>query len=66
MGKISMDLDKENESFYLNKCVICQKSGSLESTKDGRIKIIEAAKIRNDEFYRRIVPSSLDTTSNIM
>ena len=59
MEKISMDLDKGNESFDFSKCVIYQKSGSLVSSKDGRIKIIEAANMRNDEFHRRLM-SSLD------
>ena len=60
MEKISMDLYKRKESFDLNKCVISQKSSSLVSTKNGRIKIIEAAKIRNDKFCKRLMSSSLD------
>ena len=51
------------EGIYLYKCVICicQKSGSLVSTKDGQIKIIEVANIQNDEFYRRLMLLSPDT-----
>ena len=60
MEKISMDLDKGNESFDFNKCVMYQKSGCLVSSKDDQIKIIEAANMRNDEFYRRLMSSSLD------
>ena len=55
-----MDLYKRKESFDLNKYVISQKSSFLVSTKNGRIKIIEAAKIRNDKFCKRLMSSSLD------
>ena len=60
METSSLVLDKGKESFDLHKCIICQKSGSLVSTENGRIKIIEAAKIRNDEVYGRLMSSSLD------
>ena len=60
METSSIVLDKGKEIFDLNKCIVCQKSGSLVSTENGRIRIIEAAKIRNDEVYGRLMSSSLD------
>ena len=51
METSSLVLDKGKESFDLHKCIICQKSGSLVSTENGRIKIIEATNIGNDEIY---------------
>ena len=56
----SIVLGKGKENFDLHKCIICQKSSSLVSTENGRIKIIEAGKIRNDEIYWRLMSSSLD------
>ena len=53
-------LEKGKESFELNKCIVCQKIDSLVSTENGRIRIIEATKIRNDEVYGRLLLSSLD------
>ena len=37
-----------------------KKIGSLVSTENARVKIIETAKIRNDEIYGRLMSSSLD------
>ena len=56
----SIVLDKGKESFDLNKCIISQNSGSLVSTENSRIRIIEAAKIQNDDVYGRLMSSSLD------
>ena len=56
----SIVLDKGKESFDLNKCIISQDSGSLVSTENSRIRIIEAAKIQNDDVYGRLMSSSLD------
>ena len=44
----------------MNKCMICQKSGSLACSENCRIRIIEAAKIRHDKVYGRLMSSSLD------
>ena len=60
METISVVLDKDMENFHLNKCTICQKSGSLVFTENDCIRIIEAVKIRNDEVYGRLMSSSLD------
>ena len=40
----------------INKCIICQKSqtAKVTSTKNGRIKRIEAAHIKNDIVLRRL------------
>ena len=57
MGTSSIVLDKGKEGLDLNKC---QKSGSLVSIENGCIRIIEAAKIRNNEVYGRLTSSSLD------
>ena len=56
----SIVLDKGKESFDLNKCIISQDSGSLVSTENSRIRIIEAAKIQNDDVYGGLMSSSLD------
>ena len=56
----SIVLDKGKESFDLNKCIICQNSGSLVSTENSWIRIIEAAKIQNDDDYGRLMSLSLD------
>ena len=56
----SIVLEKGKESFDLNKCIISQNSGSLVSTENSRIRIIEAAKIQNDDVYGRLMSSSLD------
>ena len=53
-------LSKGKESFDLHKCNICQKSGSLVSTENGRIKIIEATNIRNYKVYGRLMSSPLN------
>ena len=45
MKTISIVLSKGSESFYLTKFVIWQKSGSLVSAENDRIRIIEEAKI---------------------
>ena len=48
----SIVLHRQKElSFDVNKCIICQKNGSLAST----------AQIRNDEVYERLPSTSLDT-----
>ena len=60
METSSIVLDKGKECFDLHKCIICQKSGFLVSTENGRIKVIEGAKIRNDKVYKRLMSSSLD------
>ena len=57
MGTSSIVLDKGKEGLDLNKC---QKSGSLVSIENGCIRIIEAAKIRNNEVYERLTSSSLE------
>ena len=58
----SIVLHRQKElSFDVNKCIICQKNGSLVCTENGRIRIIEAAQIRNDEVYERLSSTSLDT-----
>ena len=44
----------------MNKCMICQKSGSLACSENCRIRIIEAAKIRHGKVYGRLMSSSLD------
>ena len=42
--------------FDNNKCIICQKSqtAKLTSSENGRVKVIEAANIRNDIVLRRL------------
>ena len=60
MKTISIVLDKGSESFYLTKCVICQKSGSLVSVENDRIRIIEESKIQNEEVYGGLMSSSLE------
>ena len=57
MGTSSIALDKGKECLDLSKC---RKSGSLVSIENGRIRIIEAAKIRNNEVYGRLTSSSLN------
>ena len=67
MEKSSIVLDRGKEPILdINKCIICQKPGSLVSTENGRIKIIEAAKIRNDEVYERLASSYHYETSSII
>ena len=61
MGTSSIVLDKGKESFELNKYIVCQKCGSLVSTENGRIRNIEATKIRNDKVYGSLMSSSLDS-----
>ena len=56
----SIVLDKGKESFDLNKGNTCQNNGSLVSNENGRIRIIEVAKILNDKFYGGLMSSSLD------
>ena len=43
-------LDKGKESFDLNKCIICQNSGSLVSTENGRIRTIEDTRYKMTKF----------------
>ena len=42
------------------KCIICQKSGDLISTENGRRTIINAAAIRKDDVHLRLQSASLD------
>ena len=53
MDGISLKRQKE---FDLLKCIICQrdKKISLNSTEKGRMQIIKAAEIRQDEVYERL------------
>ena len=51
----SLVLDRRKEIVLdVSKYIICQQSVSLVSTENGRIKIMEAAKIRNDSVYERL------------
>ena len=43
METSSIVFDNGKESFDLSKCTICQKSGFLVSTGNGRIRIFELA-----------------------
>ena len=57
----SLVLDRRKEIVLdVNKCIICQQSGSLVSTENGRIKIMEAAKIQDGSVYERLKSLSLD------
>ena len=61
METSSIVLDQRKKRFDLNKCSVCQKSSSLESTENGWIRIIEVAKIRNNNVYGRLTSLSLDS-----
>ena len=58
-------LDRQKVSvFDVKKCIICQEDGSFNSTANGRRKIMEAAKIRNDYVYERLTSNALSEDFN--
>ena len=51
---------QKERRFDINDCIICQNSGSLVSTENGRRNIMNAADIRKDEVYERLKSSLID------
>ena len=55
-----LQLKRTHNEFRTEKCIICLKSGTVTSTKNGGICIINAAKIRKDDVLERINSLSIE------